>query len=253
MLKLFYNCFKITNENIVLAALLVVFVNILAAYLNFARNFEFTIVQALFTIVTTIVVISAFLSVWLYLLKKFIKLSGKEFVYENDRTSALVQILKSMPNGFGKLFLPFIWVVSMAIMIFLIGYNFIDNTLSLKIINTLGNFNIFFDDVISVIVFITISLIGFWCILWVPEIIYSNNNPFLALIYSIKKILITFPRTLALYLYVYLFYVLLQLAVFETSSMPVLYFIILLLYYYFVTYTIVLIFKYYEQNFLKQN
>jgi hypothetical protein len=251
MLKLFWKNFKIAFDNIILSAPLIIFVSIISCYLNFAKDFENTVVKAVFTIITTVILISAFFCVWFYIVKKIIKLTGKEFVYNNDRTNALKEILKSIPKGFSKYFLPFIGITSTAMLFFLICYNFVDYNLPTKIVDLFEHFSKEHIDFKSIIIFISISFLSFWGLLWIPEVIYGELNPFKALVYSIKKIFITLPQSILLYLYIYILFTIMHYAVVLLMSNPFLYFIVLLLYYYFTVYVTTLLFRYYEEKFLK--
>lgn len=248
MLKLIVKNFKLAFDNIILTAPLIIFISIISAYINFATSFENTFIKALFTIITLITLVGAFSCIWFYLVKKFLKLSDKEFVYDKDRVNALKEILKAIPKGFSKYFLPFIGITSAAMLLFLISYNFFDANTPSYIFQkfvTADNINPF-----RGITFITVSITAFWGLLWIPEVLYSELNPFKALVYSIKKIIMTFPSSILLYLYIYILFILLHFAVMILTENPFLYFIVLLLYYYFAIYVTTLLFKYYEQKFL---
>lgn len=250
MLKLFIKNFKITLDNIILSAPLIIFVSIISCYLNFAKDYEDTITKALFTVITTIVLISAFLCIWFYTVKKVLKLTGKEFVYNQDRTNALKDIVKSIPKCFSKYFLPFIGIISAAMMFFLICYNFVDANLPTKIVNLVENINNESIELKDLIIFISVSFLAFWGLLWIPEVLYSELNPFKALVYSIKKIFMTLPQSILLYIYIYLLFIILHQSVIFLMTNPFLYFVVLLLYYYFAVYVTILLFRYYEEKFL---
>lgn len=87
--------------------------------------------------------------------------------------------------------------------------------------------------------------------LWIPEVVYCEKNPFKALYYAIKKIFISFPKSILLFIYINI--LTFGISVLNTFLMfnPIAYFVVLLLYYYLIVYIVVLVFSYYEQTFLK--
>lgn len=250
MFKLFLNNFKTTNNNIILAVPLVIFYTFISWYFSIASKMEHTLLLVISTYTTAIVLIAAFISIWFYITKKVIKLSTRDFVYDKDRIKALNNTIKEIPKGFGKYFLPCISVVTFAMLIFIAGYNYIEQASLLKLINIIERMHLS-DSERSIFVFLTISFFSFWGILWIPEIFYSEKNPYKALVYSIKKVFLTFPQTLVMYLYIYILFIIVQYAITFLIANPFMYFIVLLLYYYLSIYITVLLFSYYEQKFLK--
>ena len=100
-------------------------------------------------------------------------------------------------------------------------------------------------------IFVVVSLVSYWMLLWIPEIIYGTRNPFLALINSTKKAFITFPKTIKLFLVMWFLFIGVNILFQLLLLNPLLYFLVMLLNYYLILYTVILIFTYYEQNFLK--
>lgn len=274
MFKLLKNNFKITNDCIILATPLIIFLSIISWYFNYAKDAIDNIPKLLLAIITMIVIISGSFSTWFYMVKKTIKLANTVFVFDKDRTKAFQNLLKSLHIGIGKLFLPFLGIISVTGLTY-IAILFIITLLVNKYVGTidtnlLSTINVLLssDELIQEInnlpteqiMFITIwygitylstLVLSFFTMLWIPEVVYCEKNPFKALIYSIKKIIHTFPKTFALFVYINVLAIL--ISIFNTLLMfhPITYFLVLVLYYYFIVYIVVLLFSYYEQTFIK--
>ena len=107
MLKLFKKNFKTTNDCIILAAPLIIFISLLRLYLVYAVDSVDSTTKLIWGIVTAIIMLSGFLSAWLYLTKKVIALSKKIFIFDKDRVKALGYLTMTLSKGVGRLILPF--------------------------------------------------------------------------------------------------------------------------------------------------
>lgn len=274
MLKLIKNSFKMTNDCIILATPLIIFLSLFGWYFDYAVSTVDNVYKLILAGTTLLVMASGLISAWLYMAKKTIALSKKVFIFDKDRAKALWNLLASLPKGIGKLFLPFIGVIAIYLLIYLLMFSGIDAIIS-KIAGSINldsfNFqtimisskelinevNELTDDEIIIINYwylLTIigsSIISFITMLWIPEIVYNEKNCFKALFNSIKKVFIDFKNSIILF--VYITAIVLFLTILNTILMfyPVLYFFVLLLYYYFVVYIIVLLFTYYETTYIK--
>ena len=273
MLKLIKNSFIITNDCIILAVPLIVFLSILGWYWNYSVDAINTIPKFILACITMLVMSSGFVAAWLYMTKKTIELSKKVFVFDKDRAKALAKLVTALPKGLGKLFLPIIGVISTYILIALILFSIINFILA----NTIGSFdfsNIDFttlflstesiyeeikllsdNEILNLNLFYLLTIVGltiisFLTMLWIPEIIYNEKNSYKALYFSIKKIFSTFKSSLLLFVYIYTLIILITILNTLLMFNPFLYFFVLLLYYYFLVYIVVLLFSYYEQKFL---
>ena len=140
MFKLFKNSFKTTNDCIILAAPLIVFLSILSWYYEYAIDSINTTPKLILACITIFVMFSGFVAAWFYMAKKTIALSKKVFVFDKDRAKALARLIISLPNGIGRLFLPIIGVISIYILIYLLifsGISFIVSSIVGDIILTL--------------------------------------------------------------------------------------------------------------------
>lgn len=274
MLKLFWNNFKKTNDCIILATPLILFLSALSWYYTYAKDAIDNIPKLILAIATMLVMISGCLAAWIYMAKKTIRMADRIFVFEKDRVKAFRDLILSLPRGIGRLFLPmlgviFITIFAYSILIYVITFliskyiGTIDLTLLayeklvlssqelLNEINALPRTQIiaincwYFTFAIGTMI---LSFLGF---LWIPEIVYMEKNPFKALFNSIKKTIITFPKTL--FLFIYINFLSLLISILNTLLMfnPIAYFLVLIIYYYFIVYIVVLLFRYYEQTFIK--
>lgn len=275
MLKLIKNNFKTTNDCIILATPLIIFLSILGWYFNYALETADNIPKLILAGITLLVMGCGFLSAWMYMTKKTLQLANQVFIFDKDRAKALGELIMSLPRGIGKLFLPFVGVTIILILLYtltILGATFIIS----KFIGTIDITNLFltkdllvssqelFNELLELpqneiivincwylLVSSITALISFFTMFLIPEIVYSEKNPIKAFIQAFKKIVITFPKSLLLFLYIY--FLLITSAILNTILMfnPILYFFVLVIHYYLIIYIVVLLFTYYEQTFLK--
>lgn len=273
MLKLFKNSFKTTNDCIILATPLVIFLSILGWYYSYAEKSVNNIPNLILASLTMLIMLSGFISAWFYMVKKTLKFSDKIFVFDKDRIKAFKELILSLPIGIGRLFLPFcgvilitgilygltIWFITYIVVKYLGTVNLVALDLPnillsskylLKEMSELSRHDALVINCWYLLVMTFNTIYMFLTIFWIPELVYSEKNPFKALFNSIRKVFITFPKTLLLFIYINFLSVL--ISIFNTLLMfrPILYFLVLLIYYYFIVYMVVLIFSYYEQTFL---
>lgn len=274
MLKLFKNAFKLTNEGIILATPLILFIWLITIYLSFAKQVVDTIPEALSAIITLLCMVGAFCAGWFYMVKESIELSKKEFVMDNDRAKEVLNLTKKIPAGIGNYFLSFVGMSLLSFIIFAlfgigiykIGMHFIGSidftaeqirsamaspqdmktfldSLSIEQLYKLGNWNLLF--------MAATTLMSFLLMLWVPEIIYQTKNPLLALFNSIKKLFVKFGKSLALFIYLTILNLVISFANTFSILHPIVYMLMMIVYFYFLVYVIVLIFSYYDREFNK--
>lgn len=244
MFNLFRNSLKTTLNSVIVALPMIVFILLMQSYCNAINKVSLNLVRGTVAWVTLWLLISAFCAGWFYIIKRAIFFSGKVFVYDRDRNRALCEVFAGFFKGFAKTFLPFLCVVALGIFI-----RFIE----IKIMNyvLLGTNGKFSYELWIFSIFILISCLSYWLVFWIPEIIYSQHNPFKALINSTKKAFITFPTTIKLFLIMWFLFIGMNILFQLLQLNPFLYFFAMLLNYYLILFTVILIFTYYEQNFLK--
>ncbi len=274
MLKLFKNTFKTTNDCIILAAPLIVFLSILGWYYEYAADSINTVPKLILACITMFVMFSGFAAAWFYMAKKTVALSKKVFVFDKDRAKALAKLTMTLPNGIGRLFLPILGVISTYILIYLLIFSgvgfiitkfvgavdlsFIDlHSLLISTGELFEELKLFTQEELYVmncwyiLLSIAITIVSFLTMLWIPEIVYAEKNSYKALYYSLKKLFKSFRTSLLLFIYIY--FLILAITILNTLLMfnPFLYFFVLMLYYYFLVYIVVLLFTYYEQRFIE--
>lgn len=272
MLKLFKNAFKFTNDGIILATPLILFIWIITLYLSYAANVVDTAPEMILAVITLLCMIGAFCAGWFYMVKKSIELSQKEFILDEDRAKEKLELVKKIPAGIGKYFLSFVGMSLISLVIFAIfaagiykiGMNFIGSIdFSAAQIKTImanpQDIKEFLDSLTDtqlyklakwdMLFLAATTLMSFLMLLWIPEIIYQTQNPLLALFKSIKKLFVKFGKSIALF--IYLTFVNLVISFANTFSLfhPIIYMIMMIVYFYFLVYVIVLIFSYYDKEF----
>lgn len=274
MLQLFKNSFKTTNDCIILATPLIIFLSILSWYYKYAVVAIDTTPKLLLAIITIFVMLSGFMAAWLYMAKKTISLSRKIFVFDKDRAKALWTLVLSLPKGIGRLFLPSIGVISIYILIYTLIFSGIGYIVG-KFIGTIDFSELDYQSIFLfgqefaneiselsqnellvlqcwyILALVSIAVVSFITMLWIPEIVYTEKVSFEALYYSIIKIFTHLKNSIILYLYIVFLVVLISILNTFLMFNPILYFIVLLLFYYFLVYIVVLLFSYYEQTFIK--
>ena len=252
MLKLIWNNFKRTNNSIILAIPMVLFMFVTIMYSAFILTHAKTVNLALFSFITLLVMVCGFLAGWFYMVKKTLQLNGRMFVYEQDRTNALKNLIMTLPNGVGRLFLPFLGYMTISMFVTVFIYYLTVDLIPASQLQKLADI-LFFPNYIASLIFIITSVLSFFGMLWIPEIVYSERNPFKALANSLLKTFKTFPKTLFLYVYIYTIYFLTNYSMQIVPPNPILLFSLLVLYYYCLLYIVILVFTYYEQTFLKKD
>lgn len=274
MLQLFKNSFKTTNDCIILATPLIIFLSILSWYYKYAVVAIDTTPKLILAIITIFVMLSGFMAAWLYMAKKTISLSRKIFVFDKDRAKALWALVLSLPKGIGRLFLPSIGVISIYILIYTLIFSGIGYIVG-KFIGTIDFSDLDYQSIFLfgqefaneiselsqnellvlqcwyILALVSIAVVSFITMLWIPEIVYTEKVSFEALYYSIIKIFTHLKNSIILYLYIAFLVVLISILNTFLMFNPILYFIVLLLFYYFLVYIVVLLFSYYEQTFIK--
>ena len=272
MFKLFKNAFRYTNEGIILATPLVLFMWLITIYLSFARGVVDTIPEAASAFVTLLCMLGAFCSGWFFMVKKTIDLSKKEFILDEDRAKATVNLIKTIPAGIGKYFLSFIGMFLIFlvlfglfdILVYKIGIHYIGKIdfSAVQLKNAMASpqeMRVFLDSLTdtqllklsqwNLLFMAATSFISFIFMLWIPEIIYKTINPLFALGKSIKKVFVRFPKSLGLFVYITFLNLIISFASTFAMLNIIIYMLMMIVYFYFMVYVIVLIFSYYDCEF----
>ena len=274
MIKLFKEAFKTSNDCIILTIPLVFFMWIITLYIAFSSTTISAPVEFAIALVTLLFMLGAFFSGWFYMAKKAIAVSQRVYVLDEDRAKDTMRLFKEIPTGIGLYFLSFIGMCVLFLIIIALSSAFVsfvggliignidftpqqlqaalnaaqgvDKTAFLSSLTLEQKLKL--SDCIMLIVLATTAL-SFLFILWIPEIIYSTPNPFVALLKSIKKLFCKFLNSLKLFVYLTFLNVLLTLLGALALLNPILYLFVMVLYFYFLIYVVVLLFSYYEREF----
>lgn len=243
MIKLFADSFKTTNNCIILATPLILFLTLLGLYTSYAGYAADDPYKLFISMVTFLIMFCGFLSAWLYMVKKTLQMSKNVYVFDNDRTKSLIELLGMLPKGIGRLMLPITAAVGIYIILCLILFSVVAYIVT--VYNNLSEYWSYFW--ISGIIFLM-----FITMLWIPEIIYAKKNPVISLYYSFIKLILNFKDCVILYLYNMLLLGLIAYLYQSVVLHPIITFFLLIFFYYILVYIVVLLFTYYEQKFIKE-
>lgn len=272
MFKLFKDAIKVTNDNIILATPLILFMWILSLYVGFSKMSVNSLPILLLSCITVVCMTAAFFGGWFYMVKKAIKLSKETFVLESDKARETFNLIKKIPAGIGKYFWSFLGLILLSIFILsvvmplvmklsllIVGPLGLDTSLMKDAVSSADGMKAFIDSLSSeqIIKLFKIELIfvGFSAIfsylfmLWIPEIIYSTKNPFMAIFKSIAKVFKKPWKLLKLFIFTWVLNLVLSFANTFSIINPIIYFIMMVLYFYFIVYLVVLLFLYYDREF----
>lgn len=278
MLKLFKQALKVTNDSIILAIPLILFMWIINFYSLFSRYTVDTFPEFILATVTVLFMVGAFCAGWFYMIKEAISLSKKVFVLDEDRAKATFNLIKLIPAGIGKYFLSFVGMyiilfvlqILVTFIVYSIGINTIgvldassvehlqaiateqsqaSDQAMMAFVNSLSVDQIIFFGKWSML-FVFVSSVAFFLImLWFPEIIYQSQNPILALGRSIKKLFKTFFKSLGLYFNMWVIgFILLFINTFALIN-PIAYLVMSIVLFYYSVFVVVLLFLYYDVTF----
>ena len=276
MFKLFKQAFKTTNEGIILAIPLTLFWWIITLYMNFSIKVVDTYSEMILSGITMLFMTSAFFAGWFYMTKKCVTFSKKHFIFDKDKNSESIKLLKEMPKGIGKFFLFFLEACVIIIGLIIIVGSLI-SLLSLPFLKEITNIlitqnvNIYSPQDVSEFINklppeqtfellrpvlklgFTLAAVptvfSFLLLLWMPEIVYTKKNPIIALFTSIAKVFKKFWKSLLLFIYITIVQLLASALGPLMLKNPFLYLLIIILYFYIIVYIVVLIFSYYDEEF----
>lgn len=274
MFKLIKDAIVITNENIILATPLIIFMWLLSLYVGFAKFSANSLLHVLLSFVTIIFMTAAFFAGWFYMVKKAIKLSKETFVLESDKAKATFDLIKVLPAGIGKYFWSFLGMIFLAIIIvaslcalvfklgmFFIGSLDLDPSVVREFLSSASGMKTFLDSLTfeqliklnnwNLLILSSTSLVSFLFMLWIPEIVYAKRNPFVAIFTSIRKIFKKPWKAVKLFIFTSLLNFILSFINTFSIINTVLYFVMMLVYFYFLVYLVVLLFLYYDREFVE--
>ena len=264
MINYIKHAFKYTNKYIILATPLILFSLISSLYILFSASGS--ILGLLITFTLFIMMLTAFLSGWFYMIKLCVQ------DYEPENPNALI---KEFPSGVGEYFLPMlgmiinITVISCILLFisYIIGMKFIGNlnipsaVLSeamtssealKKFLMSLSQEQLLKLNAWNLLIMLTMGFEYFMVLFYSPAVLFKSKNPFKALFYSLKDLLSSkFLYNMALYFILFASYFFLSVFTTLVSSNPLMHFVCTLANFYYLVFAATSIFYYYFTNFVK--
>ena len=276
MLKYLKNALKITNENVIVAVPLLIFYILINLYLGYTKYMADTPLEALIAMLTITFMVAVFLAGWFYMIKKAVDLSKKIFVLDDEAARAHLALIKEFPAGVGKFFLSFIGfflifiilVIMLSTFIFTVGINFIGKIdffveqIANLTSSTQGLLN--FVETMPIEQYILLAkwnfllmgasfVFSYLLMFWIPEIIYTGKNPLVALFTGIGKLFRKPLKSLYMFIVLTVINFILSFIMTFTLLFPILYFIMATVYLYYIIYVLMLIFSYYDGEFVRED
>lgn len=271
MIKYFRKAFVITNENIILATPLVLFLFLLSLYLGVAKNTPENIQYTLLLIATILFMLSAFFAGWFYMVKRAIDIDKQEFIAEEEKAKASFHLMREIPIGIGEFFLAFLgalllyitFLFLIGLLTFKIGMHYIGDvglnldqlrtafgsTTGMKsVVESLTETQIIRLNAWNFLFLVAASVYSFLTMFWGPQIIYKTKNPLIAFFSAIKVLLKRPFSSVILFVYISLVNGFSSLINAVSINNSILYFISMLIYFYLIVYVVVLIFLYYDRE-----
>ena len=257
--------FKITNNYIVLATVLILYSLISNVYAAFFTVGGVKIIGLIFAFILLILMTTAFLAGWFKMVKKAVL--EEKF---NDPNS----LIKDFPEGVGEYFLPILgMMLKFAIVfaligagVFYLGYHHIGNPnvdwqTFAKVSSDMAGMKTFLlglqpEQITKLAQWNQLMLGGlmfgyFVLFLYPPALIFKNKNPFIAFFIAIKDLLSKkFFKTLGVFLLILILNSIISVISVITASNVVLGLISTLAGFYILTASAVGLFYYYYQNFM---
>ena len=264
MIKCFKESFNYTNKYIILATPLILFSLLSSLYLLFSLNGN--LISMLIAVVLFFLMLSAFLSGWLYMTSNVIKNEDRE-----DPNS----LLKEFPSGVGEYMLPtigmlfntFIVITLIMVVSYIIGLKFIGSTgiapdafskamtsiTALKtFVSSLSSEQLTKLNYWNLLIFFTMVFTYYVLMFYAPAVFFKTKNPFKGLFISIKDVLTRhFFKNILLFLILFTTYFV--ISVFSTifQANAVLYFVFTLINFYYLVLAVLFLFNYYYTNYVK--
>ncbi len=266
MIKIFKDSLKISYSNIIMATPLLVFLLLLNVYLVIAKNAVKALPSTILFCVTLLLMVSAFLAGWLYMIKSAVGAYNNSSESDSDYTNLLKEFLVGIALNI-KSFLGFcLLYLLIADIVFISVYN-----IGLKLIGSIGisiaQFVAATEAPVAMqallesltkaqllkinywylLIFVAVQIFSLFTMFWPVEILYSTKNPILALFKSVFSVFLH-PKVILLFLGINLLNFVLMIFNYITMFNPITYFLMTLVYFYFIVYIFVLLFLYYEEK-----
>ncbi|MBR6127324.1 hypothetical protein IKQ21_06530 [bacterium] len=263
MLNTIKDSFGLTNKYIILATPLILFSLISSLYIIFSANGN--AISLLFALLLFFLMFGAFLSGWLFMVKKCIE----------NREQDINSFISEFPAGVGEYFLPAcgMIILSLIVAFFLTGLSYFAG------IKLIGNMNETFlaimnisasadalksylmtlpaDTLIKInqwnlLIFATAIITYFLLMFYSPSLFFKSKNPFKALFLGLKDLFCRkFGKNILLFIIVFITYFLISILGTILGKNIFLHFIFTLVNFYFMVFAVVLVYNYYYKNYVQ--
>ena len=264
MIKIIADSFKITNKFLVLATPLIFFSLLSSLYLIFSGGSG--AISLLITAVLFFLMLSAFISGWLYMVASAVKNP------DNDNADSLIM---DFPAGVGEYFMvipAMIFIVCFVTILIttlavIAGAKFIGNpnVTYEQVYNAMTTISAMKDFVASlspeqlvkinawnILLFAAMALIAYINMFYSPAVFFKRKNPFIAFWICLKDLFgYKFLSNVGLFIFIAVLHTALSMFAMFLGKNIFLYFIFTLLKFYLITYIVVLVYNYYYSNFVK--
>lgn len=264
MLSFIKESFKLTNKYIILATPLIFFSLISSLYILFSLGGN--MMGLLVAVALFILMLTAFLSGWGYMIKLCVS---------EDEREEVNSLIKEFPAGVGEYFLP---VLGTVLMIFIVssvilaityfaGMKLIGNigipatafsgvfesSAALKsFLNSLTDEQLFKLNAWNLILFAGMVIEYFAILFYLPALFFKTKNPFKAFFVSLKDLFSRkFLSNVWLYILISVVYFIISLFTTLLGGNVITHFIFTLINFYYMVFAAVLIANYYYKNFVK--
>lgn len=268
MFKFFGEALKITNNNIILATPLILFMLLISVYKFFVAGVASTPVLIL-GLVTYFLMWTAFLSGWFYIIRQAI-LINYEDISKEEKLKKSFGLISLMVKGVGEYFSSFLGLMVMALILFGIFVYII----YFAGIHLIGHLNIPFNDLVSAstaqvstedfmkntphvellklvkwgyLAICSFAVYFYMMLFWSVAVLKNSKNIFKALVISNKFLVRNFFNTVLFLIILSFLYFIVMLGCGILLQNSILAYFSLLIYFYFIVYIMVLVFLFYEK------
>ena len=263
MLDIIKNSFKLTNKYIILATPLILLSLISGLYIIFSSNGN--TISLIFAFILFFLMLCAFLSGWLFMIKKCI----------TDDEQEPGAMISEFPAGVGEYFLPVCGMIVISLIIafctmaaaYYIGVKAIGDIKEVlqalssasssaealkSYLSTLSVEELVKLNLWNVLLFCTAILTYFVLMFYSPALFYKTRNPFIALIKAFKDLFCRkFFKNLLAFMFVFVTYFVLSIFSAATPSNIFIHFIFTLINFYYMVFAVVFIYDYYYKNYVQ--
>ena len=261
MLKYFLDAFRITNNNIIFATPLILFMLLVSLYQGILSGLGFNIWLVLLGLVTLLLMWAAFLSGAFYVVREAVLIDGED-ISKEEKVKKSFGLVKAMLKGVGEYFFSFVGALILFVILFFvyisivryIGVATIGAIEEAMVLNLTNVSEIDMDDLSLLLQWSLLGMITFLSFLYVStlcaaEIIKNTKNVLKACFNTLKFFFKKFFRCFAFGVLIIAFQFIVMIACgLLGAKLPIMSYVSLLVYFYLLIYVVVLVFLFYERE-----